>query len=194
MQSAFRPAGTACAACSPSSSTQMTSPGRTSRTASAPMRSSAHVSEATTQSSPIWPSVSGRNPNGSRNATRVPVHESRHRVGALQARHRGCHRFGERRLVARDERGDDLRVQPCRELDAVADQLGSQLLDVHEIAVVPERDGARSRRDGSAAARSPTCWRPSSSSGCGRSPPRPAVPAAAARRRRARRGPSPARP
>ena len=71
------------------------------------------------------------------------VHESRHRIGALEARHGGGNGFGERRLVARDERGDDLRVEPGRERDAVRDQLGSQLLDVHEIAVVPERDGAR---------------------------------------------------
>ena len=70
------------------------------------------------------------------------VDESRHRIGAFKARHCGGNRFGERRLVTRDERGDDLRVEPCRELDAVRDELGAQLLDVHEIAVVPERDGA----------------------------------------------------
>ena len=72
----------------PSSSTQTTSPGRTSRTTSAPMRSSAQVSDATTQSSPSWPSVEGAEPNGSRNATSVSVHERRDRVRALEPAHR----------------------------------------------------------------------------------------------------------
>ncbi len=42
------------------------SPGSTSRTNSAPMMSSAHVSEASTQPSPTRPSISGRTPSGSR--------------------------------------------------------------------------------------------------------------------------------
>jgi hypothetical protein len=42
------------------------SPGSTSRTNSAPMMSSAQVSEASTQPSPIRPSISGRTPSASR--------------------------------------------------------------------------------------------------------------------------------
>ena len=48
-----------------------TSPGRTSRSTTAPIRSSAQLSDATTQSSPIRPSVSGRMPWGSRKVTSV---------------------------------------------------------------------------------------------------------------------------
>ena len=42
------------------------SPGSTSRTNSAPMMSRAQVSEASTQPSPTFPSISGRTPSGSR--------------------------------------------------------------------------------------------------------------------------------
>ncbi len=72
MHAAPRPLGSACKLCRPASSIQTTSPGTTSRTRSAPTRSSAHVSEATTQSSPTRPRVSGLIPKGSRKATRVP--------------------------------------------------------------------------------------------------------------------------
>ena len=45
--------------------------------------------------------------------------------------------------IARDQRGDHLRVRARDELHAVREQLGAQLLDVHEVAVVPQRDRAR---------------------------------------------------
>ncbi len=70
MQSACRAAGgTAWSSRRPSSSTTTSSPGATSRSSSAPTRSSAHVSDATTWSSPTRPSTSGRKPCGSRNAS-----------------------------------------------------------------------------------------------------------------------------
>jgi hypothetical protein len=43
--------------------------------------------------------------------------------------------------IAPDQRSDDLRVGSRDESDAVRGQLLAQLLDVHEVAVVPERDG-----------------------------------------------------
>ena len=49
----------------PAALTTSTSPGSTSRTYVAPMRSSAQVSEHTTTASPRRPSASGRNPCGS---------------------------------------------------------------------------------------------------------------------------------
>ena len=64
--------GTAWVARHPSSSIATSSPGATSRTYSAATRSSAQVSEATTQSSWMRPRQSGRKPNGSRKASSVP--------------------------------------------------------------------------------------------------------------------------
>ena len=49
-----------------SASTTITSPGSTSRTKSAPMMSSAQVSDVMIQASPILPRTSGRTPSGSR--------------------------------------------------------------------------------------------------------------------------------
>src|SRR6266542_3706001 len=64
--------GTAWTVRRPSSSTITSSPGRISRSSSAPTRSSAHVSDATTQSSPSCPTHSGRNPCASRKARSFP--------------------------------------------------------------------------------------------------------------------------
>ena len=68
--------------------------------------------------------------------------ERRDRVRALETLHRRRDRLGERRRVARDESGDHLRVEARAELHAVREQLVAELLDVHEVAVVAERDRA----------------------------------------------------
>ena len=190
MQSALRPAGTACAACRPSSSTQTTSPGRTSRTTSAPMRSSAHVSDATTQSSPICPSESGRKPSGSRNATSVSSTSAVTEYAPSSRRHRRCDGLDERRRIARDQRRDDLGVRAGCEPDAVGDELARGAPRRSRGCRCARARSCARARDGSAAGRSTTCSRRSSSSACARSRPRPAAPGAAARRRRGRRGPS----
>ena len=104
------------------------------------MRSSAQVSDATTQSSPIRPSVSGRKPTRVAERDERVVDERRHRVGALEPAHRVRNGVHERRSVARDERSDHLGVRARGELDAVRDELGAELLDVDEVAVVAERD------------------------------------------------------
>ena len=112
--------------------------GATSRTASAPMRSSAQVSEATTQSSPIRPSVSGRKPSRSRKATRTPrrarVTEyapSSRRIALATASGSGAGSRATSAAITSESEPDVSR-------HAVVEQLGAQLLDVHEVAVVAE--------------------------------------------------------
>ena len=73
----------------------------------------------------------------------LPLGEHDDRVRAVEPPHRVRGGFGERRLVVREERGDELAVGRRRELDAGCAQLLPQLADVDEVAVVPERDGAR---------------------------------------------------
>ena len=66
--------------------------------------------------------------------------ERRHGVGALKPAHRVRNGVHEWRRVARHERSDELGVRAGGEPDAVRDELGAELLDVHEVAVVAERD------------------------------------------------------
>ena len=49
----------------------------------------------------------------------------------------------QRRRITRDQGRDHLGVGARAEPDTVVDELGAELLDVHEIAVVAERDGPR---------------------------------------------------
>ena len=70
-QNASRAPSTTWRECSPVSSTQMSSPGATSRTRSAPMMSSAQDSLATQYLPSRQPRTSGRRPAGSRKATSV---------------------------------------------------------------------------------------------------------------------------
>ena len=73
MQSAPSPAdGSTWNDSTPSPPAISSSPRRISRSYLAPTRSSAHVSEATTGSSSIQPSTSGRKPKASRNANSFP--------------------------------------------------------------------------------------------------------------------------
>ena len=65
------------------------------------------------------------------------------RVRAFEPRHRVRDGLLERSRVAGDERGDDLRVGSRAEPHPVLEELGTQLLHVHEIAVVAQRDRAR---------------------------------------------------
>ena len=127
----------------PCSSISTSSPGASSRSSSAPTRSSAHVSEARTHSpcSPR-PRQSGRKPCGSRKPISLPFGERDHRERAVEPRHRAGDRVLERRRVVRDQRGDHLGVGGRRERDAVGGELVAQLGRVDEVAVVPERDGA----------------------------------------------------
>ncbi len=57
----------------PAASITTTSPGCTSRTNSAPTMSSAQVSDARIQPSPVRPSTSGRTPRGSRAPISAPL-------------------------------------------------------------------------------------------------------------------------
>ena len=88
------------------------------------------------------PIVSGRNPSGSRKATSVSSLIAVTEYAPSSLRHRVRDRLGERRRVARDQRGDDLGVRAGRERDAVLVELRAELLDVDEVPVVPERDRA----------------------------------------------------
>ena len=72
------------------------------------------------------------------------VGDRRRGVRALETGHRARDGLLQRSGVAGDESGDDLRVGPGAEPNVVLEELGPQLLDVHEVAVVPERDGSRS--------------------------------------------------
>ena len=73
---------------------------------------------------------------------RVLCHRD-HRVGALEALHRGGNGLRERRGIAREQRCDDLGVGARDELDPVGDQLLSERGELDEVAVVPEGDGSR---------------------------------------------------
>ena len=132
----------ACVACSPSASATTSSPGATSRTSSAPTRSSAHVSEAKTQSS--WMPPDHERPEAVRvaEADEPSLRQRDDRVGALEPAHRVRHRLLERRGVVRDQRRDQLAVGGRPERNAVLAQLLPQLSDVDQVAVVAEGDRA----------------------------------------------------
>jgi len=106
------------------------------------MRSRAHVSDATCP-------VVAESPERQRSkAHRIAegderlVDDGRDRVGAFELAHRVCYGLREGRLIAADEGRDHLGVETRLELHAVRDELRAQLLDVDEIPVVAERDGA----------------------------------------------------
>ena len=123
MHAALRPLGTACAEWQPSSSTQTTSPGRTSRTMSAPTRSSAHVSEATTQSSPMLTERERPDPERVAERDERPVRDRDDRVRALEAAHRARDGLVQRRWVAAEEGGDDLGVRGGADADSRGEKL-----------------------------------------------------------------------
>ena len=190
MQSAFLPAGRACAACSPSlvDPDDLAGPDLTHGVGADEVERAGFRCD-----DPVLTDL----PEHERpEAERVAERDERRRPRArspstrLPAAASPGDRLLERRRIARDQRRDELRVRARGEPNAVLDQLGAQLLDVHEVAVVAERDRACAAVVDRAAARSPTGSRRSSSNACARSRPRPAAPAAAARRRRGRRGPS----
>ena len=127
----------------PSSSTTTSSPGRTSRSSSAPTRSSEQVSEATTQSPSSRPS--DERPEAVRVAEGdEPALDDRDdRVRALEPGHRVRDRLLERRLVVRDQRGDHLAVGARAQADALRGELLAERVGVGQVAVVPERDRPR---------------------------------------------------
>ena len=104
----------ACAACSPSSSTQTTSPGRTSRTTSAPIE----VERAGLgRDDPVVADPAERERAEAERVAERDEHvvdERGHRVRALEPPHRVRDRLGERSGVARDERRDHLGVRARR--------------------------------------------------------------------------------
>ena len=109
------------------------------------------------------------------------VDERGHRVRALEPAHRVRDRLDERGRIARDQRGDDLRV-------GARARAARRRRSARHAAPRRSRGSRCGRarpcvhaRGGSAAARSPSGSRRSSSSACGRSRPRPGAPAAAAR-------------
>ena len=71
------------------------------------------------------------------------VDQSRDRVRALEPAHRARDGLRQRGRVAGDERRDHLGVRARAEPYTVLHQLRAQLLDVHEVPVVTERDRAR---------------------------------------------------
>src|SRR3954453_17012550 len=95
----------------PCSSISTSSPGASSRSSSAPTRSSAQVSEARIHSpcSPR-PRQSGRKPCRSRKPTSVPFESATPQKPPPEPRHRAGDRVLERRLVVGDQSGDQLRV------------------------------------------------------------------------------------
>ena len=190
MQAAPPPCGSACALWQPSSSTHTTSPGRTSRTTSAPTRSSAHVSDATTQSSPMRPSVSGRMPSGSRNATSTPSAIATTEYAPASRRIVAATASGSGAGLAREERRDHLGVGRRRELHARCEELVAERLGLDEVAVVPERDRPLGAVVDDRLGVRPVDAARSSSSACARSRPRRAAPRASPRRTPAARGPS----
>ena len=115
------------------------SPGRTSRSNVAPTRSSAHVSEATTGSSPSRPSTSGRKPNGSRNAKSFPsaspttvAAPSSSAIVAATASSSGRSSSAISAAIT-SESEDEASGLPARSRSSSA---------FDEVAVVAERDGA----------------------------------------------------
>ena len=144
MQSAPSPSGGAARSdVTPSPSISTASPRSTSRTKSAPTRSSAHVSDAATQSSPIRPRQSGRIPRGSRKAIKPVLRERDAREGAVELRDRARDGVLERRVVVGDQRRDHLAVGGRVDADAARRKLLAQLSGVRQVAVVAERDRPR---------------------------------------------------
>ena len=150
----------------------------------APTRSSAHVSDATTQSSPSRP----------RHERPEPVRVAEREQPCPPRARRPSSAPSSRRIVARDRvlerRRRRSRSAPrsarCRTWMVTrrprAASSSRSSLGVDQVAVVAERDRARARRGGRSAARSPSASSRSSSSACGRSRARRAGRAASARR------------
>ena len=116
MQSALRPAGTACVACSPSASTQTSSPGpHVAHEVGADEIERAGLR----RDDPVVPELPERE---RAEAERVAEGDERvlgergHGVRALEPGHRVRDRLDERALVAGDQRGDELRVRAGEEL------------------------------------------------------------------------------
>ena len=140
MQNASRAPETTWRECSPSASTQISSPGATSRRRSAPMMSSAQDSLATQYLPSMRPRTIGRRPAGSRKATRLSfvmrtVEKAPCRRGSTSVAASSMRSAA----VGGQQRGDDLRVRRRAERDALLAQLVVQLDGVDEVAVVAER-------------------------------------------------------
>ena len=117
------------------------SPGRISRSKRAPIRSSAHVSEATTGSSPSRPSTSGRKPCA------VAEREQRARRRGRRSTRRPRAAPSSPAIASASGRSSfaiSAATISLSEVDAkrVA-ELGAQLVGVDQVAVVAERDRAR---------------------------------------------------
>ena len=168
-----------------SSSTTTSSPGASSRTSSAPMRSSAQRLRG---EDPVAVEAARARAAGSRRGSRKPTSFPSARRTAENAPSIRAIVAGdgllERPRVAGDQGGDDLGVRGRREprpFGAGAPARSS--LGVREVAVVAERDGPRRARAGRSAARWPSASSRSSSSARARSRPGRAGRAASARRR-----------
>ena len=122
------------------SSASTSSPGSISRSNLAPTRSSAHVSDATTGSSPSRPSTSGRKPCASRNANSVSSASPTTRRGALEPRHRVRDRVLERR--ARRRRSAPRSPRSRSSTPSGLPISSRSAVGVDEVAVVAERDRA----------------------------------------------------
>ena len=130
----------------PCSSMTTSSPGRSSRSSRAPIRSSAHVSDASTHASSRRPTTSGRIPSGSRKPASAPLREDDRGERALDVRHRVGHGVGQ--VVGRvlgDQGGDHLGVGCRLEADAPFAQVGAERRRVGQVAVVAERDRSVAR-------------------------------------------------
>ena len=115
------------------------SPGSSSRTGVAPMRSNAQVSEATTCPSPSRPSQSGRKPRASTIGVQRAADGQHQGVGALDALQRVEDLvFDLPRLGAGDEVHQHLAVRGGLEDRALVHEIGAQLDGVGEVAVVAE--------------------------------------------------------
>ena len=150
---------------SPLRSTTTSSPGSTSRTYSASIRSRAQVSEAMIVAPSSRPMTSGRKPQGSRAATSASGVRNRSEKAPITLDEAGGDRVLEPLAVAaRVEVEDHLGVGGGLEDRAGRLQLLAQERGVHQVAVVAEGDRARGgSRSGSAARWPRRCRRPSSS-------------------------------
>ena len=137
-----RRGGTACSTRKPCESQISSSPGFSSRTAVAPMMSSAGVSEATTGEPSRSPSTSGRMPSGSRNASSVSslrtTAENAPRMRSIACTAPSASVPGWCAMSAQMTSVSE--VEPSRTPCSM--QLRAQLVGVREVAVVPERDRA----------------------------------------------------
>ncbi len=119
------------------------SPASTSRTKSAPMMSSAQLSEATIQLSPSLPRTSGRTPKRIAHRDEALGRQRGERIGALHLVQRVDHPLLDRVLEAgRDQMDDDLGVAGRLEEAAAAHQRLAQLVGIGEIAVMADRQPA----------------------------------------------------